>query len=119
MVGRIKLFQFTQTVYQDMGICPSPSNQNHRSINWRNFSMLISLIQMFICSLLFLIIRAETITDAGISFYAANTEFFCAIFVVVNFHKMPNILKLIQKYEKFIENSECIHFYSLLKVLKF
>lgn len=88
-----------------MGIYPTSKSNPNCSINWRNLSMLISFIQMLIFSLAYLVFKAETIIDAGTSFYATNTVSTCSIFLYVNFHKMPRILKLIATFKEFIENS--------------
>lgn len=106
MAARLKLLQFTQKLFQEMGICPSPSNPNWRSINWRNSSVLISLIQMLIFSLAFLVFKADNIVDAGSCFYAVSTELICSIILLINIHNMPKILKLIEKFEDFIEERE-------------
>ena len=108
MAGRLKLLQFTQKLYEDMGVYPPKSNHFWHSINWRNASMFISLIQMLIFSLAFLIFEAETIVDAGSSFYVVNTELTCSIFFFINFHNLPIILNLIEKFEDFIEQSKTL-----------
>lgn len=106
MAERSKLLQFTQKVYQDMGTRTTQSNSNHRSINWRNIFMLTSFIQLFISSFAFLIFEADSIVDAGTSFYVASTEICCIIYYLINMQKMPKILKLIENFEKFVEKSE-------------
>lgn len=108
MAGRLKLLQFTQNLYGDMGICihPSQSNQISFSVNWRYFFVLISMLLMFISSLVFLVFKADTFIDAGMSFYAAVTELSCLFFVYIHLHNMPKILKLIEKYEDFIAESK-------------
>lgn len=105
MTNRLKLFQFTQGLFEDMGICSSQLNQRYRSINWRAFAMIISIIQMFLCSFAFLVFKAETFIDAVTSFYATNTELFSLIFLYLNFNNMLKILKLIERFEEIIENS--------------
>lgn len=106
MAEQIKLLKLTQKMYQDMGIYPPQSNQNRRSINWRNIFMLVSFIQLLISSFAFLIDEADSIVDAGTSFYVAITELCCIVYYLINMWKIPKILKLIEHYENFIEKSK-------------
>lgn len=108
MAGQLKLLRSTQKVYQHMGIYPPQSNQNQLQFNWRNILMLFSLIQIFIFSLAFLIFEAETIVDAGSSFYAVNSLLCCTIYYLMKMWKMPKIRKLIENFEKFIEESKLV-----------
>lgn len=103
---RLKLLQFTQKVYQEMGIYPSQSNQNWHSINWRNTFTLFSFVQLFIFSGAFLIFEAETVIDAGQSFYTTDTVLWSTIFYLIQWWKMSKILKLIEGFGNFIEKSE-------------
>lgn len=111
MAGQLKLLQLTQKVYQDMGTYPLQSNQNWRSINWRNIFILFSFIQMFIFSLAFLIFEAKTIIEAGTCFYAVITEICCSIFYLIHMWKTQKILKLIENFEIFIEKCKRISFF--------
>lgn len=106
MAGRLKLLQFTQKTYSNIGIYPSQSNQNGLPINWFNIFMMLSFIPMATFSLAFLLFEADDIVDAGLSFFAVNSEIFCAIYYLINMWKMPKILKLIESFERFIESSE-------------
>lgn len=119
MAARLKVLRFTQKIYQDMGICPSPSNPNLHSINWRNCSVLISLAQMLIFSLAFLAFKADNIVDVGTAFYAVVTETVCSIYMIINFYNMPKILKLIEKFETFIDQSKSFGWKSSFFLLKF
>lgn len=65
MAGRLKLLQFTQKTYSNIGIYPSQSNQNGLPINWFNIFMMLSFIQMATFSLAFLLFEADDIVDAG------------------------------------------------------
>lgn len=106
MAGRLKLLQFTQKTYLHIGILPSQPNQYWLSMNWFKVFMLLSLIQMAIFSLAFLLFESDNIVDAGLSFFAVNSEIFCAIHYLINLWKFPKILELIECFEKFIEKSE-------------
>lgn len=108
MAGRLKLLQFTQKAYRHIGIYPSQSNRNWHSINWRSIFMLFSLIQMAVSSLAFLLFEANDIVDAGLSFFAVNSEICCTTYYLINMWKIPKILELIERFDKFIENSELI-----------
>lgn len=96
-----------------MSIHPtSQSRQNWHSINWGIIFIFVSLLQMFISSLAFLIFEADTVMDAGKSFYCADTTLWCANFYLIQMWKMPEILKLIENFEKFIEESKSPTIYS-------
>lgn len=100
------MFQLTQKMFQSMGIYPSQSNSNWHSINWRNSSVLIALVQMLIFSLAYLVFEVDNIVDAGTCFYAVSTELFCSIILLLNLHNIPKILQLIEKFEDFVEKRE-------------
>lgn len=106
MAARLKLLRFVQKMLQDMGIYPSQSNLNWQSINWRNSSVLIALIQMLSFSLAFLIFKADNIVDAGTCFYAVSTELFCSTVLLTDLYNISKILQLIEEFEDFVEESE-------------
>lgn len=104
MAERIKLFQFTISVYKDMGIYPKQLNQNRSSFNRRNLFMIIPLVYYLFFGLLFLIFKAKTIPEAGISFYTVTTTLGCLTYFLINmFTNMPKIRNMMGKFEKFIE----------------
>lgn len=106
MAERLKLLQFIQSTYTGIGIYPPQSNQNRRSINWRKIFMLFSLMQILILSLAFLIFEAKTVIEAGFPFFVVNTELCCTVYYLINMWEMPKILKVIENFEKFVEESE-------------
>lgn len=106
MAGRLKLLQFTQVVYEHIGIRSSQSNQHSRSINWRSVFMLYPPIQMTVCSLAFLLFEADNIVDAGTAFYVVDTEICCTFYYLALMWKKLKIQKLIDNFEKFVEKSE-------------
>lgn len=92
-----------------MGIFPERSNQTRNSINPRNLFMIIPLMYYLFFGLLFLIFKAKTITEAGISFYTVTTTLGCLTYFLINmFSNMPKIRNIIGKFENFIEKRKCL-----------
>lgn len=107
MADRIKLFQFTISVYKDMGIYPKQLNQNRCSFNRLNLFMIIPLVYYLFFGLLFLMFKAKTIPEAGISFYTVTTTLGCLTYFLLNmFSNMPKIRNIIGKFEEFIGKRE-------------
>lgn len=109
MAGRVrnsvKLFQKLQNIYFKLGIfCPSQTDRIF-FINARNLFFLISLTQMLMLSLEFLLFEAKSTIEFGISFYSTITELGCLFNFLMITWKMPKILDLIGKLENFIEKS--------------
>lgn len=108
MTRAVKVFQFIQKVYKTMGIDLPPAANQHRSIssiNWRKLCFSIALIQMLVLSLAYLVIEAESVLEIGKCFYAISTEICSTIYFFINMYKMPKILQLFGKFERFIEKS--------------
>lgn len=105
MADRIKLLKFTLSVYKDMGILPAQLDQKRNSFNQKNLTMIIPLVYYLVFGLAFLIFKAKTIPEAGISFYTVTTVLGCLTYFIINmFSNMPKIRNIIGKYEEFIEN---------------
>lgn len=109
MADRLKLFKFTLSVYQDMGILPTRLDQNRNSINRQNLTMIIPLVYYLVFGLAFLIFEAKTIPEAGISFYTVTTVLGCLTYFLINmFSNMPKIRNIIGKYEEFMEKRKLL-----------
>lgn len=119
MAGRLKLLQFTQVVYEHIGIRSSQSNQHSRSINWRSVFMLYPPIQMTVCSLAFLLFEADNIVDAGTAFYVVDTEICCTFYYLALMWKKLKIQKLIDNFEKFVEKSEFLRVKGFRFIMQF
>lgn len=103
MDGPIKLFQNVQNFYHTMGI---KSNQ-YFSLNAKKLFFLLFITLGGISVTAYFIFEAKTIEEYGNSFYSAISNLYTLVDFIVTVWRMPDILKLIEKCEKFIENSKC------------
>lgn len=111
MADRLKVLQFTQNEYRNMGFSSIGWKQNLNSINWRKIAMLVSLIYYVIFSLSFLIFEAKSITEVGISFFTVTTVVANLMYVLINMiSNMPKIENLTGNFEVFIDNRKSIAF---------
>lgn len=106
MAGSTKLFQHLQKhYYHPMGIHMPQSNQ--RCVpNWRNLSTAFFLAQLFIGAFLFLLFEANSTFEYGTNFYTSISESCCLLYFYIQYCQMPNISKLIESCETFIESSK-------------
>lgn len=106
MAGSIKLFQHLQRYYyKAMGIFLPQSNQKC-SPNWRNLFTAFFIAELFFAAFAFLLFKAKTTFEYGTNFYASISESCCLSYFFIQYRQMPNIAKLIESCEKFIEKSE-------------
>lgn len=105
MAGSIKLFQYLQSYYyQAMGIHLPQSNQKC-SANWRNLFAVFSIAILFLEAFAFLLFKAKTTFEYGTNFYTSISEYCCLLYFFIQYRQMPNISKLIESCEEFIEKS--------------
>lgn len=102
MGGPIKLFQTVQKFYKTMGI---NSNQ-YFSINAKKLFFLLTITLGLISVTAYFSFAAKTIEEYGNSFYSATSNLYTLVDIIVTIWRMPDILKLIEKGEKFIKNSK-------------
>ena len=88
-----------------LGIYPPPKD-HHQPFNVKNTFSLVSMTLVFISTLAYFLIEADSVAEYGSCFYSYITNLEFLAFFVVNFTKMQSILKLIEKLEEFIEKSE-------------
>lgn len=102
-----KLFQTARNFFELMGAKTVPSNPNRIDLFNLNFLFCsLSMILVLIAVATFLLFEASSLTDIAISFYGSITEI-CALNVMLLFSlQIPNVHKLIEKYEHLIEKSE-------------
>lgn len=103
----MKLFQSLQKFYRITGIYPSSSNRNH-SVNWKILLILLSLIQFAVLTGVFFITEANSIDEYGTSFYGSISALLGVVDFLINIWKMANILRLIGKFEEFINKRKTV-----------
>lgn len=101
----LKLFRFSQKLYQRIGIYPPQSNQNH-SFNSKNvfFICVMAHIVSFVGA--FFLFKAKRLDEYALSFYFAVSAVSTIFYYITNIYQIDNILKLIEKFEEFIGKSE-------------
>lgn len=105
MSNTIKLFQSTIVYYKALGICPTKPNQIF-SFDHRSICILLTLLVDFLSTATFFFFKAETYQEYSDSFYVSSSAFNFIVCFAINFWKMSNILKLIEKYEEFYQKSK-------------
>lgn len=103
----IKLFQFIQKYYREIGIHPRVPHQiNWRLFNAKNWMLLICLIQLIIPTMAFLFFEANSTLDCGLSTYFLLGLSAGGIFYVIYIWQIDNISKFIENCETFIKQSK-------------
>lgn len=101
----IQLFQSLRKFIRMLGIHPSQPNQRY-SFSLKSVAIFMTLILLFASSTAYFLFKAETIPEYAQCFYMSAT----ALCITINFLtlclEMRNILKLIEKYEEFIQKGE-------------
>lgn len=106
MTGAIKLFKFLQGCYCLVGIDSPPPNRQSGSLNFKNLIVILFFVQYLAASFAFFLFKANSAYEYGYSFFNALTELTMLVYYPNIILKMPDILKLIERYEEFIEKSE-------------
>lgn len=99
MDGSVKLFRLVQKYYQTMGIYPS------QTINWRNVIFLFAIFAQFMAISGFFLLQATSIPEYGSSFMGISSSLYSIVTFLLTLWRIPEILKLIQLCENFIEKS--------------
>lgn len=96
-----------------LGIYPVQSNQSP-SFNYKMPYILLSIASFFLASFTFFISEANSAMEYGMTFSDTLLDISSAIFYIVNMIRMPNIIKLIENCEDFIDKSKicfgCVFF---------
>lgn len=106
-VPTVQFFQLIQKMYGIVGIHPlQTQNVQFSSVNWRNFSALLSFVILFFASTAYLFTEAESFVEYSQSFYVSSAlvGFFTGMSVTVS--KMANVFILIEKFGEFVEKSK-------------
>lgn len=90
-----------------MGFFPSHQGPNRLQVQLKILLYLLPPISYFISSVVFLLTTANSIQDYTLSILMTTSIFTCVSYIVVMISNMPQILEVIEKFEKTIENSEC------------
>lgn len=92
-------------MYQTIGAYPSQSNGRNYFFNSRNGFFVIYWAHMGVLSAVFMIFKAKSLDEFGISFHITTSIAAGLYFFVTYIFQIKNILKLIEKFEEFIEKS--------------
>lgn len=101
----MKLFHLVQNCYQTMGIYEPPQS-NHLTIILRKLFFILSMMLMLFSNIGYFFYDANSISEYGNSFFTSNAQINTLIAYLISAWQMPNITKLIESYEKFIERSK-------------
>lgn len=88
-----------------MGIHPSHSNQSY-SIDFKSPLIFLPNFLFFICSLSFLVLKANSIENYDDSFFMTSASLASAANFLIIILKMPNIFKMIAIFEEKVEKSK-------------
>lgn len=106
MALQIKLFRRIQKIYRMTGIYPSSESSQNSILNLRNVMALTSITILLIASTAFTLFEAKSTAEYSAGSSASITVFTIIILFVINLFEVKNIIKLIGKFEDFIEQSE-------------
>lgn len=106
MAKKIKLFFIAQQMYAIQGICPSAQLNEPLSMNYKILRVLLAMAMIVTASLTFFTFDAKSVMDFGMAVSDSNLELLGVFNFIVNMIQMPNIVKLIENCEKFIEKSK-------------
>lgn len=109
MAGSVQLFQSVQKYYCTLGI---HRDSQSNLFNYRNVFAILSYALNGISALAFLLCKARTVSEYGGAIYSFISQSCILYTLFVQMRQMPNILKLIANFEKFIGKSEYIHDYT-------
>lgn len=101
----IRLFRSFKKFNQTLGILSSQSTKQSYLHNLKRDVILLPMILVFISSASYLVFKAETIAECTQSSYVCVTALCTIIHCGTVCWKIENILKLIEKEEKFIQKS--------------
>lgn len=105
MFGRIELFRCVRRLFKSIGIVPSKHSE-HFAFNWRNLFISSSILIMLVLQVEFFFFEAKSIQEYGLSFYGCVSLILFVFDAAIIVWQMPNILKLMENLEKFIELSK-------------
>lgn len=106
--NKLKLFHAVQKYFNAMGFFASPLQPNERcKFNWINLYFVLVLVIPVVPVLGFLIFKAQSAYEYGITFYAAITVILRISNHLTIINDLGKMLKLNKKYEEIIKNRKC------------
>lgn len=107
MAGSIKLFQSLKSFYQTAGLViqPTKSNRNY-AFNAKNLFFLITPAVSCVSELAYFMFQSESIIESAQTFYTALEAGACIFNFMIQFLKISDILKLIERLDCFVEESK-------------
>lgn len=109
---KIKLFQCIRNACETIGICVSEQNRNF-SINAKILFVYLSLLSLFISSMAYIVVIANSALEYSDVVIMVVTSFVSIVTFSVNIWKMQIILNVIEKLEETIRKSKlktCMNF---------
>lgn len=80
-----------------------PNDGRRCAFNLKNVFVSISVLQLFMSSIVFFLFEAEAIGDRADSFYMSISHFLSVWHAVTNIWMVPQIFQLFGKFEQFID----------------
>lgn len=103
----MRSFKLLREFYCFSGIVPPQSQPNRKCLlNFKNVLILVSMLQYLMTTASFLLFKTASIKENGISFYGAISVFVFSPSFLLTIYKSADIFELMNKFEKFIEQSE-------------
>lgn len=103
----MKLFQSVGEYYRMMGIYPLHPDQNC-SINLRNAAFSMSFFLLFASTMGHFLFESTELINRSEALYVSLTVLACVNNFIITTWKMENFRMLIERLEKFIENSKFV-----------
>lgn len=100
----MKLFRWVRKGYCTIGMYPTKSNDDQRcSFNLKNLFVLISVVQLFLSSVVFFLFKAEATNDRADSFYMSISHLLGIWHVFIIIWILPQIYDIFGKFERLID----------------
>lgn len=103
---KIQMFRLAKKYFKTMGVDSLQSNRPS-PLNIKNLLFFLFLTICFVDGTIFLIFRANSIIEYGLSFYMSITQFSILFVFSTVLLKVTKIFELIDDIDEFIETSEC------------
>lgn len=104
--GKLKLFRSVQKFQHIQGFYPQSRLSQHSPYNGRNLCFQLCVLQMFLSATAFLLFKAQSMYDYGLTLYASLTEALTFVCVTATLRKTTETYELIENMENFIAKSK-------------
>lgn len=112
VVRTIKLFVNDLNNFQTLGIFPSNSMKSKwSSFNWKNLSILLTTIQVYISVTGFFLFKGKSIKEDIPSVFASFALLAYLLYFILYIWKIDEISKIIKDYEEFIEKRKYYEYF--------